>query len=79
MTRAKDVLTLMQPQRFHVHGQHRHGDRHVRAARTRFLPEAILDGFERSSWPPPPVATPRAEAAGRARIDVAALMRGMWD
>ena len=64
MTRAKDELHLMTPQRFHVHGQHRHGDRHVYAARTRFIPSAILDRFERTSWPPP-VAEAQRGRAGR--------------
>ncbi len=80
MTRAKDTLTLLQPQRFHVHGQHRHGHRTVSAARTRFLPDAILDRFERSAWPPPaPAAASRVPATDRPRMDLAALMRGMWD
>src|SRR5947207_2911571 len=39
MTRAKDDLHLIVPQRFLTHGQHAQGDRHVYAARTRFIPE----------------------------------------
>ena len=54
MTRARDELHLIVPQRFFTHGQHRHGDRHVYAARSRFLPSAMLDRFERVAWPPPP-------------------------
>ena len=42
MTRARDRLDLFQPERFYVTGQSRHGDRHVRAARSRFLPNGIL-------------------------------------
>jgi DNA helicase-2/ATP-dependent DNA helicase PcrA len=42
MTRAKDELSLVVPQRFYVHGQPRNGDRSVYAARTRFLPPALL-------------------------------------
>ena len=38
MTRAKDDLHLMVPQRFFTHGQHARGDRHVYASRTRFIP-----------------------------------------
>jgi ATP-dependent DNA helicase UvrD/PcrA len=77
MTRAKDDLHLMIPQRFFTHGQNAQGDRHVYASRTRFIPENLLGLFERSSWP---LAT--AGAAARAsqgpRIDVGARMRGMW-
>ena len=47
MTRARDHLHLVQPLRLYVEKQHRHGDRHVYAPRSRFLPDAILDRFER--------------------------------
>ena len=40
MTRARDALHLITPLRFYVHGQAARGDRHVYAARTRFLPAA---------------------------------------
>ena len=39
MTRAKDHLHLIVPQRFYAHGQRGGGDRHVYAARTRFIPD----------------------------------------
>ena len=42
MTRAKDDLHLIVPQRFFIHGQHAQGDRHVYASRTRFIPEKLL-------------------------------------
>ena len=37
MTRAKDDLHLVVPQRFFVYGQHAHGDRHLYASRTRLI------------------------------------------
>ena len=78
MTRARDDLYLIVPQRFFVHGQHAQGDRHVYAARTRFIPEALVRLFERSSWP----KMSASEAAGNGgrgpRIDIGARMRGMW-
>jgi DNA helicase II / ATP-dependent DNA helicase PcrA len=46
MTRAKDHLHLMMPQRFFAHQQRNNGDRHMYAARTRFIPDTILDRFE---------------------------------
>jgi DNA helicase-2/ATP-dependent DNA helicase PcrA len=78
MTRAKDALHIVTPQRFFVHGQAARGDRHVYASRTRFIPDHMLDRFQRTSWPPP-----HAAAAGRApqtdiRVDLKARMRGMW-
>ena len=50
MTRAKDDLHLVVPQRFFTHGQHSQGDRHVYASRTRFIPEKLLGLFERESF-----------------------------
>jgi hypothetical protein len=38
MTRARDDLHLVIPQRFFTHGQNAQGDRHVYAPRTRFIP-----------------------------------------
>ena len=51
MTRARDDLHLIVPQRFFTHGQHAQGDRHVYASRTRFIPDRLLDLFERTVWP----------------------------
>ena len=51
MTRAKDHLHLMVPQRFYVHQQRSNGDRHVYAQRTRFIPTSILKHFEGRGWP----------------------------
>ena len=77
MTRAKDHLHLLTPQRFFTHGQHAHGDRHVYAARSRFIPAELAPLFEMSAWP---LASPEAARAGtpRAKIDLNARMRGMW-
>ncbi len=78
MTRAKDDLHLVVPQRFFTHGQHSQGDRHVYASRTRFIPEKLLGLFERTNWP-----TASAGAAARGptqgpRVDIRARVRGMW-
>jgi DNA helicase-2/ATP-dependent DNA helicase PcrA len=77
MTRAKDHLHLIVPQRFFTHHQRANGDRHVYAARTRFITAAMLDRFESRAWP---AARPDAEADARRRpsVDVAARLRRMW-
>ncbi|WP_315783248.1 ATP-dependent helicase [Bradyrhizobium sp. SZCCHNPS1003] len=76
MTRAKDDLHLLVPQRFFVHGQPVRGDRHVYASRTRFIPEALVPLFERTSWPR---AQPGAAYASQGpRIDLGARMRERW-
>lgn len=77
MTRAKDDLHLVVPQRFFTHGQSATGDRHVYANRTRFIPNALLGQFARVAWPLAQASEGRAPSAGP-RIDVRAKMRGMW-
>jgi DNA helicase-2/ATP-dependent DNA helicase PcrA len=78
MTRARDQLDVIVPQRFYTHQQARGGDRHVYASRTRFIPDAIVRHFDRRVWP----ATRAEAAAQRAQpttpIDVGARMRAMW-
>ena len=78
MTRAKDDLHLMVPQRFFTHGQHAKGDRHVYAARTRFIPSALLRLFEQTTWPLAEAGAAARAASDGPRIDVGARMRGMW-
>ncbi|WP_312365986.1 ATP-dependent helicase [Ensifer sp.] len=77
MTRAKDNLTLITPQRFFTSGQHAQGDRHVFAARTRFIPATLLQFFETASWPLVSAAASE-RSAKQIRIDVGARMRTMW-
>lgn len=78
MTRAKDELHLLVPQRFYVTQQSRNGDRHLYAQRTRFIPRAMTGLFEDILWPP--VSPIRADVmpAQNAVIDIAAKMRSMW-
>ena len=78
MTRAKDDLHIMLPQRFYMHHQRPQGDRHVYASRTRFIPKGLLDLFERTSWPVAEVAAPAAGPSQQPRVDVAERLRTMW-
>jgi DNA helicase-2/ATP-dependent DNA helicase PcrA len=77
MTRAKDQLHLMVPQRFFTHGQRSTGDRHVYAQRTRFIPNSVLDQFKSRSWPPPKSVS-KVDGRTREPVDVRAKMRRMW-
>ena len=77
MTRAKDALHLMTPLRFHVHGQAARGDKHVYAARSRFLPPHLLDRFEAVAWAPR-LAREGAGARPVAPRDLKLKVRGMW-
>ena len=78
MTRAKDRLHLITPQRFYTHGQPVRGDRHVYAARSRFIPDLILDRFEAVAWPPVVASDPSPGAQPTPRVDLKSRMRGMW-
>jgi DNA helicase II / ATP-dependent DNA helicase PcrA len=51
MTRAKDHLHMIVPQRFYVHQQRSNGDRHLYSVRTRFIPDTITEHFEQCTWP----------------------------
>ncbi len=77
MTRAKDELDIMVPQRCYVTQQRRGGDRHLYAQRTRFIPEAILPFFRASLWPPAGADAPRARQAGP-RVDIGRRLRQRW-
>ncbi|MBB5393496.1 MULTISPECIES: ATP-dependent helicase [unclassified Herbaspirillum] len=50
MTRAKEYLHLVVPQRFYVTQQTPQGDRHVNAIRSRFITPRMLPHFEDSLW-----------------------------
>jgi DNA helicase-2/ATP-dependent DNA helicase PcrA len=77
MTRAKDALHLLVPRRFYVHQQAARGDRHVTAARSRFLTDAVVSTLAERAWPPP--RPEEAPSAPGPRRDLAARMRGMWE
>jgi DNA helicase-2/ATP-dependent DNA helicase PcrA len=79
MTRAKDHLHLLLPQRFFAHQQRADGDRHMYTSRTRFIPDSILHFFDSCSWP---MATPHSRSAGalaREPVNIGAQLRRMWN
>jgi DNA helicase-2/ATP-dependent DNA helicase PcrA len=77
MTRAKDHLHLIVPQRFFVHGQRSNGDRHLYASRTRFIPAGILDRFETCAWPRA-VAASQAVKPAHPPVDLRERVRRSW-
>ena len=78
MTRAKDHLHLIVPQRFFAHQQRANGDRHMYAARTRFIPAALLDRFESRAWPVAAATTAATASSKREGVDIGARLRRMW-
>lgn len=78
MTRARDDLQLIVPQRFFTHNQNPRGDRHVYAQRSRFIAKSMLGLFEAATWPKLAPAGRTAAAGSGVRVDVGARVRGMW-
>jgi DNA helicase II / ATP-dependent DNA helicase PcrA len=78
MTRAKDRLHLVVPQRFFTYGQSTQGDRHVYASRTRFIPTALLPLFECVTWPIVVAAESNPGNPRQVSLDIGARMRSMW-
>ncbi len=77
MTRARDHLHVIVPQRFFVHGQRMNGDRHLYASRTRFIPAALLEHFECCGWSPAAAAdAPRQHP--RVPVDLRKRVRKSW-
>jgi DNA helicase-2/ATP-dependent DNA helicase PcrA len=81
MTRAKDELDLISPQRFFVRQQSAHGDRHVYALRSRFIADSLAALFDSCAFPIEPStnvehAPELCEPAPP--IDVAARVRARW-
>ena len=76
MTRAKDQLDVIVPQRFYTHNQANRGDRYVHALRTRFIPTAVAKYFEQRMWPSAQASA--ASTRPQAKVDVTARMRAMW-
>jgi len=77
MTRARDYLTLLLPQRFYVTQQPRLGDRHVYASRSRFLTDAVCRHFDAQSWPLASKDEPPSRHSG-VQIDLGAAIRSGW-
>jgi ATP-dependent DNA helicase UvrD/PcrA len=78
MTRAKDELDLIVPQRFFTHQQRKLGDQHVYASRSRFIPDSILGSFARRHWQDQkdrPIEVARKVGSS---VDVAASLMRMW-
>ncbi|WP_419204299.1 ATP-dependent helicase [Bordetella trematum] len=81
MTRARERLQIIVPQRFYVSTQAGMGDRHVYAARSRFLPDGLMPLFEHLPKPPPLPHGRAAPAEGGvppAPIDVGGRLRRLF-
>jgi DNA helicase-2/ATP-dependent DNA helicase PcrA len=78
MTRAKNHLDFVVPQRFYVSSQRSYGDRHMYATRSRFLPDGILPLFQSRSWPPAERDALSTPKGSKVAIDIGARLRARW-
>lgn len=79
MTRAKQQLSIVVPQRFHLTQQAAFGDRHVYASLTRFIPPEVAQQFD---WIGPAAATALpadTSVTPGPQVDVASRIRSMWE
>ena len=81
ITRARDRLHLIEPQRYFVTQQARFGDAYVHGARSRFLSSAVLARLEQvgqAGGAGRGSSTPARPGALAPAVDVASRLRKMW-
>ena len=78
MTRAKESLDLIVPQRFFVRQQSAYGDRHVYALRSRFIPDELTHLFECCASPAALPAEEPPPPAASVTVDIASRVRARW-
>lgn len=78
MTRARERLQLLVPRRFYRGNQPCHGDGHVAAAPSRFLPDAVVEHFERVACGGTGTDAAAADTGAATGVDLKAAMRDMW-
>jgi DNA helicase-2/ATP-dependent DNA helicase PcrA len=78
MTRAKENLHLVVPNRFFIKQQAQMGDRHVYAARSRFIAPAMLKHFEECVWVTADTQQSRKPMPDSVRMLVRDRARSAW-
>ena len=78
MTRAKENLHLVVPNRFFIKQQAQLGDRHVYAQRTRFISPAMLKHFEEAVWNDAETPRSRRPVPDSVRMLVRERARNAW-
>lgn len=78
MTRAKDYLNLIVPQRFYTYKQSNLADRHVYASVSRFIPEKIQTLFERRKWSDSTSAPDTVRSISAAPVDITSRLKRKW-
>ncbi|GAA4676362.1 hypothetical protein GCM10025794_21930 [Massilia kyonggiensis] len=78
MTRAKEHLHLIVPNRFFIKQQAQMGDRHVYAQRTRFVTPVMLKHFEECVWTNAETLQVRKPVPDSVRMMVRERARNAW-
>jgi DNA helicase-2/ATP-dependent DNA helicase PcrA len=78
MTRAKEELHLVLPNRFFIKQQAQMGDRHVYAQRSRFISPAMLKHFEECTWVNAETPHSRKPMPDEVRMLVRERSRNAW-
>ena len=78
MTRAKDHLHMIVPQRFYAHQQRSNGDRHLYAVRSRFIPDTITKHFEQCTWPVAARENGSSAPGPIKPVDIRARVKSRW-
>ena len=78
MTRAREQLHLVVPNRFFIKQQAQMGDRHVYAARSRFITPAMLKHYEQCAWVTADTARGKAPMPDSVRMLVRERARNAW-
>jgi DNA helicase II / ATP-dependent DNA helicase PcrA len=81
MTRAKNHLHLIVPQRFYAYQQSKSGDRHVYALLSRFIPDSLFHHFDSCAWPVVEESTGASAKVPHpttAKVDISAQVRAQW-
>lgn len=76
LTRAKNRLVLVNPFKYFIPQQQKHGDQHVYGSKSRFLTDPVLATVEQTHW----TSRPQSQPAWRqdVRVDLKSRARAMW-
>jgi DNA helicase-2/ATP-dependent DNA helicase PcrA len=78
MTRTKDQLNLVVPQRFYTYKQSDFGDRHVYGSTSRFIPASIRQFFDCRMWAERDSEVRRVARSSTAPVDITARLKQRW-
>jgi len=78
MTRARDDLMLVQPLKFPLTHQSKHGDAHVYGGRSRFMTEKVLKALDATTFQGSSLGEASLADAGQSALDAVERVKSMW-